>query len=527
MPPAELLGPFKNLREPLPTKLALRRQKRLPERRFALGGFRAERPSDGVGEAGGVDGKVWVDAVREPLERQKRSTEEDDVGRCLEFVLAAERPQPWCERPKPLGPVILADECELERLREILNLRRLRGAILEPSLEPFVRDDSNLLEVVAEGAPVPCEDVADAARKSLHDVLLDASHEPEIEEAELAILGVEEVALVRVGVDEPCADELCDGGVHRHRDHVHLLRALERAERLSLDPLHRQNARRSSRAGVLGVKLWGAHKPEKGVLARKLFGVRRFQVVVHLLEDATPNLVGDLPEVERALPHAPHELERELQDVEILRHERENVGALHFDGELHSLVRDGSVHLTERRRCDGLGRDFPKQKRRRRRRQIPLTILLLSSSSSLFSLFSLLLPVPQPLQQQRGCDVAVPAEVLTNDGPRVRAVKRSVLHLQRPERLRRLRAHEVRALRERLPALDKDGAEAREDVAQALAARALLGREPLLALPHAPHLERGGGDGEHPLRHDPWARAEKTAHRFGVVLAAQLVIRPI
>ena len=62
-------------------------------------------------------------------------------------------------------------------------------------------------EGLHERLVVAVEQRLDPRRERLHDLLVDAAHQPKVEEDEAAVVGEHHVALVRVGVHEPRHDE--------------------------------------------------------------------------------------------------------------------------------------------------------------------------------------------------------------------------------------------------------------------------------------------------------------------------------
>ena len=67
----------------------------------------------------------------------------------------------------------------------------------------------------------------DARRERLHDVIVDAAHQPKVQKDEAAVVGQHDVPLVRVGVDEAGEDQPGGHRLARHVGHPHCFLGVE------------------------------------------------------------------------------------------------------------------------------------------------------------------------------------------------------------------------------------------------------------------------------------------------------------
>ena len=67
----------------------------------------------------------------------------------------------------------------------------------------------------------------DARRERLHDVIVDAAHQPEVQKDETTVVGQHDVPLVRVGVDQPREDQPGGHRLARHVGHPHRFLGVE------------------------------------------------------------------------------------------------------------------------------------------------------------------------------------------------------------------------------------------------------------------------------------------------------------
>ena len=429
-----------------------------------LGRRRRHRPANRVGQARGVDVKVRISLRGDALEGEEGANQEHDVRRGEKLVRAAHGAQTRGERAEPALPALLSRQRLVDRRRHLLRRHRHEFLELFPrddffSVKVIRRAHSHVPEDVREADPVPGDHALDPLGEPLHDVILDGGHQTKVEEDEAPVLLVQQqVTLVGIGVDEPRVRELRDAGFDRHlRHHEPLLRGQLRYL-LPVDPLGGEHLRGAGCAGELRVPLGRPHESEPLVLRVELVHVPRLVDVIQLLEDPHAHLVGDLRQVGLAPPRSLQGAEAQRPHGPVQRHLSHHARALHLDRHLDPVPRDRLVHLPQRRGGDRAVRELFKQRPRvrvfaRRLRRV--------------------------VRRER----AVELKILRDGPPRDFIRERSVLHLQRLERIRRLLAYEIRPLRQRLADLDEDGAEAAERRPELLAPRALLGGQRVLPPP--------------------------------------------
>ena len=296
---------------------------------------------------------------------------------------------------------------------------------------------------------------------------------------------------------------------------------------LPLDPFGDEHAR--PRVG--GHHDRRRHEAEELEARLEALGVRRLDRVVDLLQDVLRDAIQHRPHVAAVRIEAAEALDeflraRHRQDEAevILRQYRHRVGALHLHRHLEAVVQRRLVHLAQRRDGDGRRADLGKERRRVGR--------------------------VGRVDADAGRDRAHVAEVLLEDRPRERVVERRVRRLQPLQRRRRLVAHQVGPLRERLRHLDAQRAERRQPLAQQRAAPAArpvvahvlrrvelgallaLGDGRRRALPLAPRArQRAGHRGEaaadrlRPLPEEAAQRRPVDAGAQRVVLAPRVELR--
>ena len=84
----------------------------------------------------------------------------------------------------------------------------------------------------------------DARRERLHDVIVDAAHQPKVQKDEAAVVGQHDVPLVGVGVDEAGEDQPGGHRLARHVRHPHRLLGVEVLEVAAVHLHRRERATR-------------------------------------------------------------------------------------------------------------------------------------------------------------------------------------------------------------------------------------------------------------------------------------------
>mmetsp|Transcript_37059 Transcript_37059/g.84288 ORF Transcript_37059/g.84288 Transcript_37059/m.84288 type:complete len:373 (-) Transcript_37059:652-1770(-) len=257
--------------------------------------------------------------------------------------------------------------------------------------------------------------------------LRERRHHPKVEVREIAVLGLEEVARVRIRVEEPVVEKLLQVALHADLDqlgpglalYLRPPRPLRRVIALALrpgrlcplDPFHGEDL-----AGAeIGVDAWHHQPFDVPVQLPESDRVIRLLVIIDLLEKPARKLVKNRRKVRTQLQnHLPNPRDA-AQDVHIERDERCEPRALNLDSHLLSWrhpAQPRPIHLAEGRRGHGRHR--------------------------------------QPLQHLSN----VSPEVSSNDPGSLLRRERTHIILQRTQCIHVLLPHQVRPVGERLPDLD-------------------------------------------------------------------------
>ena len=252
------------------------------------------------------------------------------------------------------------------------------------------------------------------------------------------------LAFVRVGVHVPGEDERGGARFHGHPRHAEALFGRQPREVFAPHPLRHEHAP----ARVLWQHDRRSDEAEEVERRLEPVAVPRLLHVVELVEHLARHPVDhrtDVAVVEAAAQRPPRldGAPRDHKAEVVLREHLQRVRPLHLNRDLPPLVRDRLVNLAERGSRHRLRSDLREE-----------------GGAAV---------APLVLAHARG-DGSLPAERLLDDGPREAVREGHVGRLQPLERGRRLVAHDVRPLRERLRDLDRHRAEGRHRLAEVPAA---------------------------------------------------------
>ncbi|CAA9316599.1 MAG: hypothetical protein AVDCRST_MAG11-1804, partial [uncultured Gemmatimonadaceae bacterium] len=222
-------------------------------------------------------------------------------------------------------------------------------------------DEAQREEAVHHAVRVPADGGVHGVHEPPPGLERHAHHHPEVEQHEPAVGGDEQVARVRVGVEQPVDEHHLH--VHLHHlphdargGHAPLARPLlQRVDAPPLDELHHEHA--APRHRRLDAR---HHEPRvAGEVRADLLRVRRLGLVVHLVGDALGELVDHRADAAHVHAERPgdarlHDAEDAARRDEVLPHELLHARAQHLHRDVAPPVAR-AVHLAQRRRRDRLG----------------------------------------------------------------------------------------------------------------------------------------------------------------------------
>ena len=176
----------------------------------------------------------------------------------------------------------------------------------------------------------------------------------EVQEDDLRPRADEQVAGMRVGVEEAVAQDLLRVRLHEHSRNVAGIDAgrcqgFAVGDLDAVHELHHQDGARS----VLPVDIGHGHGWRIACVRGNALGVAPFVDEVQLLRDVGPQLVGHEAIVDAAV-EAVEDADEEGEVGEIDVHDPGDAWVLDLDGRLAAIVERGAVDLSERRRGDRL-----------------------------------------------------------------------------------------------------------------------------------------------------------------------------
>ena len=168
----------------------------------------------------------------------------------------------------------------------------------------------------------------------------------EVDDAETRTGLQQEVAGMRVGVDEPVDQDLLEEGVDEDAERLLGLRPVDLPQRVTevapLDPIHHQHA-------AAGERRHDARHLDAGFVGEvgaEPFDVGGLVAVVELRQDRPFELTGDRRQIDTA-----HKAGDEPQDARrilgLARDDLGNARILHLDRHQPAIVETGAVHLGE------------------------------------------------------------------------------------------------------------------------------------------------------------------------------------
>ena len=212
-----------------------------------------------------------------------------------------------------------------------------------------LRQEAQADEVVAQLSEIAVHQVDHRLDQAGAALTADLAHHSEVEIGQATIGQGQQVPGMGIGVEEAVLQQLLQGAVHPHGDHVvgvdpEFANGFEVGEFDPVDPLHRQHAPGRgitedpghSDAGVVGVELC------------ERFGVGRLVAVVHFLEHPLTQLVDQGHEVRADQADVGVQPGRDVpDDVEVQGDLFPQSWALNLDGNLLAAEQNTSVDLAE------------------------------------------------------------------------------------------------------------------------------------------------------------------------------------
>mmetsp|Transcript_1343 Transcript_1343/g.5109 ORF Transcript_1343/g.5109 Transcript_1343/m.5109 type:complete len:631 (-) Transcript_1343:377-2269(-) len=440
----------------LERELSLAVDQRLAQLFLALRRGGRQGPPDRVREAGLVHVELRVAFCGQALQGGESPDQQDGVGGAQELVVVGHLLHADHQVPKVLH-LGVGDDLP-DHQSEVLDLARLPPPRLLVQPGELLRDELHVPEVLGKSRPVHGDQVDDPGRKGLHQPRVHGAHQAKVDEDEVPVGGVQDVPLVRVGVDQASLQQHRAGGLDSLGHEVELLVQRELPQLLPLAPLHGEHALRGVSVDVPG----DLDVRQESVLLLKLPRVGGLLPVVQLVPDARGHLVGDGGEVRVAPPKDPERDEAEPQDVHVHQQVVQNLGPLDLHGHHVPLPGLPLVDLAQGGARHGL---FPQG----------LEQVVLLRALGFVSL------KVGPRHPRR--DGPVPLEAVAQVAHGVRRGEGLGVVLELGKLARRLVTDEVAPRAQRLPALDEGGAEVVDRPAQHLSPRPLVLGQGLLAPP--------------------------------------------
>ena len=293
-----------------------------------------------------------LDLHRDALEHAEAADHRDVVRRQRERVLVHD----VAEAVDDVLEVELGDR-RVEHVRQRLAERRGdRRDVLGG------RDEAHPLVQLGQRAEVAVDEVDDGLDDRVALRRREEGHHPKVDVREAAVGPHEQVAHVRVGVEEAALQHLPQRALHERVDDVAPLEAVLAQRRAvsqpeAIDPLHRQHAARRERREDLGRRDVG----DGAVEPREPRRVGGLDAVVDLGVDELAKVVDDRDEIDVAAERRDQPRQRRrvgAQDVQVERDDRLAAGPLHLDRHLPAVEERRLVDLPERRRRHRLARDL-------------------------------------------------------------------------------------------------------------------------------------------------------------------------
>ena len=315
---------------------------------------------------------VAVVGEGDPLERDERAHHEDVVRRDRKVVRERELAEllvQLAEGAPPVAAVVVLDQvaralvggaarhAAADRVGEGL-VDAVAAEVVDLRVE-----HPHSLEHLLQCAVVLRHDVEHARRHRLLVVAAHLRHQPEVEQRDAAVGQAQQVALVRVAVDEAVAHQLHREAAHRRPRERLTLGVGQRSRRRAVNPFRGEHARRGERR----VDLW--HDDAElgqpfGVQRIEAADVARLRLKIELREDAAAHLVQDA--LDRRDEHEAPQLQQRARALLGPRASRPEAGARGAPEPGTARVRPRRVHERGERR-----RDHPRQQREPRVRLVP------------------------------------------------------------------------------------------------------------------------------------------------------------
>mmetsp|Transcript_32240 Transcript_32240/g.80287 ORF Transcript_32240/g.80287 Transcript_32240/m.80287 type:complete len:727 (-) Transcript_32240:849-3029(-) len=301
------------------------------------------------------DAVVGVVLQPDPLEDGEGAQHVQKVGGQLEHVAVVLREAG--HRARHLGHVDLLRAAAARQLR-VERAEHLGHAGLRDGRLLRLGHEAEAHEVARDGRVVARGEVRDVLEEGDLQLALHLGGQAPVEDAQLPVVGDEEVSRVRVAVERARLEEHGEVGGQTHRAELAnvALAVRRRVEALALHPLGREHAL----GRVLQHRPRRAHhlceRRDRNLLA-KVDGRLGLELVVQLVDEAQRPLVhrGDEVSVDPS-EGALRKYRGHADQVHVQRNCLENARPLHLDRHLQSAVaQPRAVDLPEARRRDGLG----------------------------------------------------------------------------------------------------------------------------------------------------------------------------
>ena len=218
-------------------------------------------------------------------------------------------------------------------------------------------NETHGVQITWDSLKVLAHEVSDEAEDGGAQVLAHGGHETPVQDAQLAVVGAEEVTRVGIRVKRPDVEQHRQVTRERHRTQPWHVALLGRVQPLPVDPAGGENTpggrgRHDGRGGDDAREVWSRLHREPELLTR-----RRLLPVVQLVYEPDTPLVHERLEVGVESLELPPRLRERADDADVERDGDERARPLHLHRHLLRrpvrFLQRTAVHLPEGRGCDG------------------------------------------------------------------------------------------------------------------------------------------------------------------------------
>mmetsp|Transcript_29807 Transcript_29807/g.75042 ORF Transcript_29807/g.75042 Transcript_29807/m.75042 type:complete len:624 (+) Transcript_29807:182-2053(+) len=306
-----------------------------------------------VGHATRDDGVVGVRRQRDALDHGERAHDEGKVWRDDNHVVLALLLEILLQSQDLLSNAGSTDVAHTPAADELPHHLLKDGLDVKVTeVRVALRHKAQRDEVIRDAVPVLQRQVGDVLHQRHTLLLRHLAHEAVVEDGDLAVGRTQQVARVRVRMQEACLEQLDEVGV---QDGVAQRQDVVRAALAQLLPRNPRGGEQVAR-GELGPDVGHDNALKRCHVSLEGHGVVRLQLVVHLLEKAQRPVVQHRRPVTMHKGQAAKHLAVAAQQVDVQRRLLQHTRPLHLDrhlGTAMSLQQAALVHLAQGGRRHG------------------------------------------------------------------------------------------------------------------------------------------------------------------------------